>query len=125
MKELVHITEIVMLVVLEHMIDAGVLHLDNGFHVRRDELVFEHLDDARLCRLVEIVVGALGLLANSLVHFSDVHRGAVLRQKDLRLDSVKVRRLVKERLLEVFRVYLLRVNSESYLLVSYYIYSNC
>jgi hypothetical protein len=124
-KELVHITEVVMLVVLEHMIDAGVFHLDNGFHVRRDELVLEHLDDARLCGLVEIVVGALGLLANSLVHFADVHRGAVLRQEDLRLDSVEVSRLVKERLLEVFRVYLLRVISKSYLLVSYYIYSNC
>lgn len=109
MKEFVHITEVVMLVVLEHMIDAGVLHLDNGFHVGRDELVLEHLDDARLCGLVEIVVGALGLLANSLVYFADVHRGAVLRQENLRLHPVEVRRLVKERLLEVFRVDLLNV----------------
>lgn len=109
MKELVHITEVIMLVVLEHMIDAGVLHLDNGFHVRRDEFVLEHLDDARLCGFVEIVVGTLGLLTNSLVHFADVHRCAVLCQEDLRLDSVEVRRLMKERLLEVFRVDLLNV----------------
>ena len=103
-EELVHVGEIVVFVVLEHVIDAGVLHVDDGFHVSRDELVLEHLDDARLGRLVQVVVGSLALLAYPLVHLAYVDAGAVLGQELLTLHAIELGRLLQERLLEVLVV---------------------
>ena len=103
-KEPVHVSQILVFVVLEHVVNAAVFHLDNGFHVRRDELVLEHLDYTRLGGLVQIVVGALALLSYSFVHFSYVDRGRVLAQELLALQAIELGRLLQEGLLEVLVV---------------------
>ncbi|RNA24752.1 hypothetical protein BpHYR1_000446 [Brachionus plicatilis] len=93
-----------MFVVFEHVIDARVLHVDNGFHVSSDQLSFEHFDNARLSRLVQIVIGAFTLFSDAFVTLAYVHTGAVLGEKILRLEPVELGRLVQERLLEVLVV---------------------
>jgi hypothetical protein len=53
--------------------DARVLHLDNDLHVVLDQLVLQDLDDPRLCRRVEVVRGAAGLLFNPGIDFTKLY----------------------------------------------------
>ena len=65
-EEFVHASQVLGLLVDEHVDDARVLHLHDGLHVFLDQFVLDNLDDPRLRALIQIMRCSLGLLIDSL-----------------------------------------------------------
>lgn len=90
-EQFVHAGQVVGLRVLQHVHNAGVLHLYDRPHVLLDQLVLHDLNDARLGALVQVELRALRLLGDARLDALDVHAGAVFRQELLRFHCVEGR----------------------------------